>query len=134
MALDRVCLLVAIALLTAFLFFSFRLYADPPIPGGMMTEEADRGKALWQQYNCTACHQVYGLGGFLGPDLTNAYTRKGPAQIRAFLKTGTKTMPVFPLAEVDIDALVAYFRHIDGTGTGDPRQFTIHRNGTIAQP
>ena len=36
--------------------------------------KTNRGKALFQQNNCIACHQLYGLGGYLGPELTNAYS------------------------------------------------------------
>ncbi len=35
---------------------------------------AAAGKLLYQKYNCQACHQIYGLGGYMGPDLTNVYS------------------------------------------------------------
>ena len=74
-----------------------------------VTEETSNGKMIWQQYNCTACHQVYGLGGYLGPDLTNTFSLKGPEYIAAFLKSGTVTMPDFHLKENEIDALNSLF-------------------------
>jgi len=45
------------------------------------SEKALQGQQLWQQNNCFSCHQIYGLGGYLGPDLTNVYSQrgKGPA-------------------------------------------------------
>jgi nitric oxide reductase subunit C len=76
---------------------------------------------------------VYGLGGFLGPDLTNVYSLKGPDHIRAFIKTGTNTMPAYQLTEDEILALLAYFKHMDQTGNADPRSFTINLDGTIEQ-
>jgi len=91
------------------------------------------GKMIWQSKNCTACHQIYGLGGFLGPDLTNIYSAKGkgPAYIRAFVMAGTPTMPAFQLKEVELTALVEYLRHVDSSGKADPKQFKVNYDGTI---
>ena len=134
MTTDRAWLLVAGLLLTAFLAYSFTLYATLPGGGVPLAPAADRGKTLWQRYNCTACHQVYGLGGFLGPDLTNVYARRNEAHIRAMLRSGTNTMPVYPLSDTEIGDLLAYLKHVDGSGQADPRTFKIHPDGTIAQP
>ena len=38
---------------------------------GAFTDEVRHGQQLYQESNCTACHQIYGLGGYMGPDLTN---------------------------------------------------------------
>ena len=38
---------------------------------------ACEGKIVFQKYNCISCHQLYGLGGYLGPDLTNVISEKG---------------------------------------------------------
>ncbi|MCH7870146.1 MAG: c-type cytochrome, partial [Planctomycetes bacterium] len=37
---------------------------------------AKSGLAIWRENNCQACHQIYGYGGFLGPDLTNLMDRR----------------------------------------------------------
>jgi nitric oxide reductase subunit C len=120
-------------LTVAFLFYSFYLYSSLPVPQAAYSPLADRGKAVWQQYNCTACHQVYGLGGFLGPDLTNEYSLRGPDIIKALIKTGTNTMPAFNLTEEETSALLEYLKHIDQTGVADPRSFKINLDGTIDQ-
>lgn len=101
----------------------------PPAPDAL----ADRGKKIWQENNCIACHQIYQLGGYLGPDLTNAYSLKGPAYIKAFLENGTEIMPDFDLSPEQITALIAYLQQIDATGTADPRNFTISNNGMTHQ-
>ncbi|MFQ5767659.1 MAG: c-type cytochrome [Acidobacteriota bacterium] len=54
-----------------------------------------RGLELWRSHNCQACHQIYGFGGFLGPDLTN-------------------------LDQDDQKALLAYLRAINRTGQSQP--------------
>ena len=109
-----------------FMLFILSLF----IPGMVNSTE---GKMLWQQHNCNACHQVYGLGGYLGPDLTNVYSIKGPAYIRAFLQNGTVIMPNFQLTEQETVALLAFLQDIDASGKSDPRTFIINNNGTIHQ-
>lgn len=98
-----------------------------------LTAEAKQGKLIYQQYNCTACHQLYGLGGYMGPDLTNVISAKGRGELiaRAFLKTGTQKMPNFNLSDAEINALVAYLTYVDKTGISPVRDFTINPNGTI---
>lgn len=130
---DHHKIITAIILLTAFLGYSFMLYASIPEQTASMSLEASRGKALWQQHNCTACHQIYGLGGFLGPDLTNEFSLRGPDQIKAFLTVGTATMPAYHMSESDISDLTAYLKHIDSTGIADPRTYRINYDGTIDQ-
>jgi len=80
--------------------------------------EASHGQQLWQNNNCWSCHQVYGLGGYLGPDLTNVYSspHKGPNYIKAFLNSGIKSMPKFNFSENEKNAIVAYLKLIDSTG------------------
>lgn len=80
-------------------------------------EQISRGKLLFQQYNCTSCHQLYGLGGYLGPELTTAYsdTNRGELQMRAFLKNGGIRMPNFHFKEEDINALISFLKYVDAT-------------------
>lgn len=130
---DKYKLYSAILLICSFLIYSGLIYKSLPSTNLAVSEESSHGKKLWQQFNCTACHQVYGLGGYLGPDLTNTFSQKGPAYISAFLKGGTVTMPNFNLKETEIEALIAYLKNIDKTGSADPRTFTKNYNGTIEQ-
>lgn len=120
-------------MLTVFIAYSAYLYAFLPRQTAA-SEEATQGKLLWQKHNCTACHQIYGLGGYLGPDLTNVHSAKGPEYIRAFLKSGTATMPDFHLREEEIICLNAYLKDVDASGSGDPRKFKIQQDGTIGEP
>ena len=83
-----------------------------------MSAQAIQGEELYQEYNCTACHQFYGLGGYLGPDLTNVISAqyKGPAYVKAFLNSGVKAMPKFNFTEEEKDALVQFLTEVDQTG------------------
>lgn len=124
---------VAIGLVFGFLSYTFFIYAALPKQEVKLSDQADAGKSLWQKHNCTSCHQVYGLGGYLGPDLTNIYSARSEAHLRAFLKIGNNTMPAYDLKEEEILALLAYLEHLDKSGISDPRTFTIQTNGTIRQ-
>lgn len=75
------------------------------------------GKALFQKHNCISCHQLYGLGGYLGPELTTAYTDKyrGEAYMRAFLKNGGPRMPNFNFSKEEIDAVISFLKYVDST-------------------
>jgi nitric oxide reductase subunit C len=79
--------------------------------------KVDHGKKLFQQYNCIACHQLYGLGGYLGPELTTAYSDKnrGELYMKAFLTGGGMRMPNFHFKNDEIDAIISYLRYVDST-------------------
>jgi putative heme-binding domain-containing protein len=47
--------------------------------------DAERGKALYAQHDCSKCHAVKGQGGTLGPDLTEVGDRRGAAHLRQVL-------------------------------------------------
>ncbi|MCI0341337.1 MAG: cytochrome c [Planctomycetales bacterium] len=97
-------------------------YAD--FPGGRRGErldgEAAEGLRLWRERNCQACHQIHGLGGFLGPDLTNVASRTTEDELEPLLVRGRNAMPAFGLDREQRSALVAFFRALDRTGPGEP--------------
>lgn len=84
----------------------------------ILSKKASYGQQLWRDNNCWACHQIYGLGGYLGPDLTNVYSKSpdGDNYIKAFLNMGVRSMPKFNFTEREKEAIVHYLRHIDSTG------------------
>lgn len=112
-------ILIITTLITIFTFYNFVIYTSKdskqPIK---LSLKASLGQQLWQNNNCWSCHQIYGLGGYLGPDLTNVYSKqnKGPLYIKAFLNSGVKAMPQFNFSEVEKEAIVAYLQLVDSTG------------------
>ena len=91
------------------------------------------GLALYQEMNCIACHQLYGLGGHMGPDLTNVVSAadKGVDYARAFIENGTSKMPDYNLSEAQVDALVQFLEFVDSTGTYPPKHPEISWYGTV---
>lgn len=111
--------IVIASMVAVFMFYNFVIYTsdcENPLPP--MNEQAMRGEILWQKSNCTSCHQLYGLGGYLGPDLTNVISRsgKGPEYVKAFINSGVKAMPRFNFSDREKDEIVAFLTHVDKTG------------------
>ena len=83
------------------------------------------GSRLFQQYNCTSCHQLYGLGGYLGPELTTAYSdpARGELYMKAFLKAGGIRMPNYHFKDGEINALISFLKYVDESAI----TYKIHR-------
>ena len=117
------------------LFYSFYIYTDgteaPHIE--LMDEEGRYGQELYQEYNCTACHQFYGLGGCMGIDLTNVISNRGEAVARVFLSAGSIGMPNFDFNEYQVSALIAYLKFVDKTGTYPPKKYKMEWYGMVTQ-
>ncbi len=99
-----------------------------------MTDEAIRGEVLWQESNCTACHQIYGLGGYLGPDLTNVISNpyKGEEYVKSFLNSGIKSMPKFKFTDSEKDDIVSFLKHVDNSGFYPNNNAIIENNGWVS--
>lgn len=87
-----------------------------------LSEPAIAGRRLWHEHNCQVCHQVYGFGGFLGPDLTNAAPRLTRARLDEVLTGGNAQMPAFHFTPIQIDAILAFLTELDRTGVGVARR------------
>ncbi len=112
-------ILVITILITIFCGYNYLIYTSKEKEIHVeLSLQAIHGQKLWQNNNCWSCHQIYGLGGYLGPDLTNTYSNrnKGENYIKAFLNSGIKSMPKFNFSEVEKNAIVAYLKLIDSTG------------------
>ena len=119
----------------SFVFYSAHIYTSgteaahvPPL-----SDEARHGQQLFQKHNCVACHQFYGLGGYMGPDLTNVISNRGPAYARAFMAGGTQAMPDFELNDSELDALVEFLTFVDKTGRYPVETYEVSWFGTVVQ-
>ena len=122
-------------LCAAFIVYSAQVYTKgtetPHIDP--ISDDARYGQQVFQDYNCIACHQFYGLGGYMGPDLTNVISNRGEAYARAFIMGGTASMPNLGLSADEISGVVAYLRFVDQTGTYPPEDIEVRWNGTVVQ-
>lgn len=112
------------------------VYTDAEVPPVQLSEEGIHGKLLWQKHNCIACHQLYGLGGFMGPDLTNVISdpAKGENYVSAILGHGMNRMPNYNFSRKEINALVEFLKHTDESGIYPLRNFTFNIDGTVTDP
>ncbi len=111
-------IVIFLSLFSLYLVYSLLVYTkgtEIEIKTDTESKTIQAGKMLFQQYNCISCHQVYGLGGYLGTELTNAYSDslRGPAYMRVFLKYGGIRMPNYNLKDNEIESLIQYLKHID---------------------
>lgn len=98
-----------------------------------MSKSALAGEKIWQDNNCAACHQLYGLGGYLGPDLTNvaSHPSKGKEYIKAFLNSGIKSMPKFNFNEQEKEQIVSFLSHVDKTGIYPNTNANFSKDGWV---
>ena len=121
---------IFVVIASSFFFMTFFVYSNYPDRGihKKLSPDAKQGLALWQRNNCQVCHQIYGFGGFLGPDLTNIMARRPDEDWTEILTVGRKQMPAFHFNEGDRTAILAYLRAVDETGQSIP-EFTSLKEG-----
>lgn len=108
-------------LFTCYILYTFTVYTkgteDTAARLPAASASIQKGKQLFQQYNCISCHQLYGLGGYLGPELTTASSdpARGDLFMRAFLQAGGTRMPNFHFSNAEIDDLISYLKYVDAT-------------------
>jgi len=84
----------------------------------------DYGVHIWRSENCAACHSVFGLGGHIGPDLTNIYSKRSVSYLNNILKNGMQNMPNLNLTKKERIALITYLKHINSLGVYPLKSFS----------
>ena len=114
---------VGISLFVMYALYSFIVYTggtrDKISLSAQERGAISKGKDLYRKYNCQSCHQLYGLGGYLGPELTTAFSDKtrGEQFLKAMLQSGGSRMPDFHFSKEEIASLIAYLKYVDSTAT-----------------
>ncbi len=134
MALRRSVISVFVMLCVSFVVYSIILHKRKE---AKMSEQVKgdplHGKTVWQNYNCQACHQLYGLGGYLGPDLTNVMSKyyNNRAIVKSFIVSGNASMPSYKMSEKDLEALIDFLGYMTTTGEASPKKFKRLPSGMI---
>lgn len=104
-----------ISLFLCYSCYSVWVYSKGTATAREMFANEIAGKQIFQQYNCQTCHQIYGMGGYLGPDLTYSISdkRRGEFYVKAILKSGGSRMPNFNFSDKAIENLTAYLKYVD---------------------
>lgn len=106
---------IILCLVTSYVVYSFWVYTYGTSGTANMSANATRGKALWQQKNCQNCHQIFGLGGYMGPDLTNIISdpRRGSLYAKGIISAGGNRMPNFHFTPGEAEDLIAWLEYTD---------------------
>jgi len=125
-------------LICLYIYYSFTVYFAGSGKYNLSSGQKELdGQLIWQQKNCQACHQIYGLGGYMGPDLTNIISdrNKGEQYARIIIQNGTQRMPKFDLSSAEIDKLISYLKQVDGSGksTVNPEDIDEFGNYNLAE-
>ncbi len=83
-----------------------------------LSEEALKGRSLWHRNGCQVCHQIYGQGGFLGPDLTNVASSIERTRLESLLTVGSGQMPAYGFSSEQVSQMVSYFEALDRPDLG----------------
>lgn len=123
---------VWLILFSLFTLYSVLVYKQGGTGDSRPGEDALAGAKLWQEKNCQACHQLYGLGGYMGPDLTNIYSEpgKGPEYMRAFIRYGSRKMPNYQLSAVEVEQIICFLQWADQSGKSYVPATAVHWSGT----
>lgn len=130
----RKYLFFLLLLLALFSVYNFLIYTDSSAYGNFrLSGKALEGEKHWLQNNCNSCHQIYGLGGYLGPDLTNVYSfRKGNENyLKSMFNSGIKAMPTFDFNETEKEELVQFLKEVDKTGHYPNAKAVIGADGWV---
>ena len=109
--------ILLLSLVLAFLIQTYLVYSDATgLKTGKLSVSASHGRKIWLKNNCQSCHQIYGFGGFLGPDLTNTAFEYDAEDLRTILQIGPGKMPSIKISKLEAKSLRAYFKELNKTG------------------
>jgi len=100
-----------------------------------LSEQAMKGKAVFDSHGCAACHGPAGIGGVIGPSLTNIAGKYEPSQVVALLKNPTARMRAGGMVppRLNPDEVVALVSYLGSLGTSsDPAWTTFMTEPLIA--
>ncbi len=85
----------------------------PARPAGEATQQVAVGRSVYNQINCGYCHSINGVGGTIGPDLTNIGGELSPQAIAGYLQNPHAMIPksLHPKLEFtqeEMQALISY--------------------------
>ena len=103
-------------LVTCFVIQSGLVYSDDT--DIVLSADGVEGRKLFHEGSCQVCHQLWGQGGFLGPDLTNAASRIDDTRLASLLTVGSGQMPAYAYEEQQVHYIRSFLKEIDRPDIG----------------
>lgn len=134
MKIYKIYVLIFLGLILIFAIYNTYIYTSQSnFREVKLSEKAVKGESLWLKNNCNACHQLYGLGGYLGPDLTNVCStpNKSDEYLKVMMISGLKSMPKFNLSPEEQDEILQFLKEVDHSGYFPNKKATIKPDGWV---
>lgn len=125
---------LCIVFILVYVFYNKEIYTEKSNYGDIkLSNKALKGERLWLENNCNACHQLYGLGGYLGPDLTNVVSapNKSEDYIKVMMISGVKSMPKFNFSPHEQEFIFQFLKEVDETGYYPNKNAKIEYTGWV---
>ncbi len=65
----------------------------PGVPAGQESQQVQSGRLVYKQFNCSYCHAINGVGGAVGPDLSQTGVRWSTDNLSAYLTNPNSMIP-----------------------------------------
>lgn len=65
----------------------------PGVPAGQESQQVQSGRLVYKQFNCAYCHAINGVGGAVGPDLSQTGAKWKLADLSAYLTNPNSMIP-----------------------------------------
>lgn len=100
--------------------------STPARPEGQVDELVLKGQNVYRDINCGYCHSINGVGGAIGPDLSNIASQLKPDQITQYLQNPDLMVkntlhPKLQFTPDELTALVAYLETLGPTVVYSPQ-------------
>ena len=65
----------------------------PGVPAGQESQQVQAGRLVYKQFNCSYCHAINGVGGAVGPDLSQTGAKWKTDTLSAYLTNPNSMIP-----------------------------------------
>ena len=65
----------------------------PSVPAGQESPQVQAGRLVYKQFNCSYCHAITGVGGAVGPDLSQTGEKWNADNLSAYLSNPNSMIP-----------------------------------------
>ena len=123
---------LGLASLCTFLWFTYQGWKSPLLnPQIEKSPMIVKGEKLYSDLRCSYCHQMKGVGGDVGSDLTKTVSKRSDQWLDEHFRKPRalvpgSLMPEMNLLDEEIQSLIAYLRDVGGGGASVTRALKVY--------